>query len=538
MSTDHTFLDVVRAFADNALTHGRDRWGPQRTPLFADGLNVQTLAPVEWVCDGQRWIVCNPASQQDFYRTLVGLSNLTGQPRYRQAATEATLFFLERYVDSNGLPKWGGHRFVDLHTGDVVGEQNHHEFKTTYPFYEFLHEIAPRATERLIRALWNAHVYDWSNLDMSRHGVYDAPMSRLWDEPYVGGEVFFHGRGLTFINAGSDLIYAGGMLHHFTKDPGALTWTKRLAHRYVEARDPKTKLGAYQYSQPAVTLDPATAGTLSGGGDRARRQFGPEFGERALEGKLLAPYHAERVYGHSAATQMQIAELLGGNVNDDGAGADLIRWAHEGLLAFAAHAYDPATNALIPMFTDGTRLTPADVKRPGYYKPSVFEPRPASSVLLFSFAQAYRITRDAALWPTVCALAKGHELGDIGGAPGAPPHLNGATNNADPVALFALLEIARATGDAGFLKLARTIGDNIVRLCYREGLFLESSDYVNASFNSVAPLALLTFEAAVRGEPDAVPRFTTGQPRIHGPHDGLGRTKDDTAIWSRKHQAK
>src|SRR5689334_10184610 len=175
------YIDIVRAFADNALARGRDRYGPHPTPLFVDGLNVDTFQPVEWLCDGQRWIICDPACQQDFYRTLVGLSNLTGDDRYRAAAAEATLFFLDRYVDSRGLPKWGGHRFVDLRTGDVVGEQNHHEFKTTYPFYDFLWQIAPAATERLIKALWNAHVYDWSRLDMSRHGIYEAPMSRLWD---------------------------------------------------------------------------------------------------------------------------------------------------------------------------------------------------------------------------------------------------------------------------------------------------------------------------------------------------------------------
>lgn len=523
------YLQTVRTFADNAIAHGRDRFGPHPTPLFADGLNVDTLEPVEWLCDGKRWIICNPACQMDFFRTLVGLTNLTGDERYRAAAAEAMLFFLDRRVDSRGLPKWGGHRFVDLRSGDVVGEQNHHEFKTTYPFYEFLWQIAPAATQRLIEALWNAHVYDWSRLDMSRHGIYDAPMSKLWDEAYAGGEVFFHGRGLTFINAGSDLIYAGGMLHHFTKSGGALKWAKRLAHRYVEARDPTTGLGAYQYSQPTATMDPEQAGTLSAGGDRARRQFGPEFGERALEGKLLAPYHSERIYGHSAATQMQIGEMLGST----GVGADFIRWAYEGLLAFARHAYDPSTNAVRAMFTDGTPISPADVKRPGYFKPSVFEPRPASGVLLFSLAQAFRVTRDAELWATTRAMARGHDLGDIGSEPGAAPRLKEATINADPAALLSLLELSRAAEHPSFLATARAIADNIVGQQFHKGFFLSSSDHVNASFNALAPLALLTLEATLRGQRESVPRYTTGQPRIHGPYDGHGRTKDDLVIWSR-----
>jgi len=530
MGTQSPYLQAVRAFADLALARGRDHYRAHPTSLFVDGLNVDTSAPVEWLCDGQRWIICNPASQQDFVRTLVGLTNLTGDDRYRAAAAEAMQYFLDHYVDSRGLPKWGGHRFVDLSTGNVVGEQNHHEFKTTYPFYEFLWQIAPAATQRLIEALWNAHVYDWSRLDMSRHGIYDAPQSKLWDEPYVGGDVFFCGKGLTFINAGSDLIYAGGMLHHFTNDAGALTWAKRLAHRYVEARDPKTGLGAYQYSQPTATMDPEQAGTLSAGGDRARRQFGAEFGERALEGRLLAPYHSERIYGHSAATQMQIGEMLG----PDGAGADLIRWAHDGLRAFARHAYDAEANTIKSMFTDGTPLTPSDVVRPGYYKPSVFASRPPSSVLLFSFAQAFRITRDPELWTATRAMARGHELGDIGVNPGAGPSLDLETSCSDPIALFAVLQLALAVDRPEFLSLARAIGDNIVRDRFHDGFFLPSRDHVNASFNALEPLALLTLEAALHRDTDSIPRFTTGQPRIHGPYDGHGRTKDDVVIWSQK----
>ena len=59
------------------------------------------------------------------------------------------------------------------------------------------------------------------------------------------------GKGLTFINAGSDLIYAAAMLSKFTSDPKPLEWAKRLAYRYVETRDPKTGIGGYQFSQMA-----------------------------------------------------------------------------------------------------------------------------------------------------------------------------------------------------------------------------------------------------------------------------------------------
>jgi hypothetical protein len=50
----------------------------------------------------------------------------------------------------------------------------------------------------------------------------------------------------------------------------------------------------------------------------------------------------------------------------------------------------------------------------------------------------------------------------------------------------------------------------------------------------IEPLALLSLEAAIRGQPQLVPAFCAGRGYIHGPHDGLGRTYDSVAIYSKK----
>lgn len=505
------YLNVVRRFADNVLARGRDPF--RSTPMFCDGLNLDTMRPVEWLCNGERWAICNPHTQQHLFRTFVALSNLTGDPKYRDAARDAMLYFFEHHSDSTGLLKWGGHQFVDLRTGREVGEAPLHEFKCSYPFYEFLFEIAPQRTKRFVEALWNGHVYDWSNLDMTRHGEFDRPMGKLWASDYVGGDVFFYGRGLTFINCGSDLVYAAGLLHAFTRERGPLLWAKRLAHRYVEARDPKTRLGAYQFSQPIPSAGVGKAGTLSSGGDRAKNQFGPEFGERALEGKVLDPYRAGMIYGNATIAQMRIAEKLGDE------GREFIDWNHNGLLAYARHAYDAETNTVAAMFTDGTRLAPDDVKRPGYYSRATFEPKQASPMLLLSYALAYRLTRDEELMKTVRAMARAHEQ-----------------NSSDPIVLFAMLELYQATDDPGYLERAGAIAENIVRDRFRGDFFLPSKNHVNASFNAsfnaLEPLALLSLEAARAGKRDAVPAYNGGQPFIHGPFDGKGRAKDGPAIWS------
>src|SRR5689334_18159181 len=77
-------LAVVRQFADTVLAQARDRVGREHTPLFLDGLETETREPVRWRHEGEEWVLANPASQQVLYRTLVGLSALTGDARYRE----------------------------------------------------------------------------------------------------------------------------------------------------------------------------------------------------------------------------------------------------------------------------------------------------------------------------------------------------------------------------------------------------------------------------------------------------------------------
>lgn len=102
------YLDAVREFADNVLKYGRDTYGPKHTPLFVDGLNIHTHEPVKWIIrDGEGWILSNLASQQNLFRTLDGLSNITGDPKYKQAAMEAIEYSFANLRSPNGLLYWG-----------------------------------------------------------------------------------------------------------------------------------------------------------------------------------------------------------------------------------------------------------------------------------------------------------------------------------------------------------------------------------------------------------------------------------------------
>ena len=162
------YLPAVRTFADNVLRYGRDVYGPQHTPLFVDGINIDTHEPAVWKLPKEQveawkmppqWILSNLASQQNLFRVLVVLSDLTGDPRYKQAAVDATRYAFDHLRHENGLLYWGGHAAWDLATDQPVGEgrtgdiAGKHEFKSNYPFYELMWEIDKDATRKFIEEL-------------------------------------------------------------------------------------------------------------------------------------------------------------------------------------------------------------------------------------------------------------------------------------------------------------------------------------------------------------------------------------------------
>lgn len=536
---DDRRLQTAIAFCSNVLKHGRDVYGSEETPLLVDGVRATTREPVVWRWTGSReaefgppgeWIPSNLAKQQNLFRTLVGMSALTGDERYRRAAVDATAHVLEHYQCGTGLLRWGGHQFVDLATKTVQGQAftDCHELKTTYPYYELLWEVAPIETARYIEAVWNAHVLDWSTLDMNRHGEYDQPMGRLWDHGFADPPPFFEGTGLTFVNCGSDLVYAACHLSQFTGEEAPLRWAKRLAEQYVKARHPRTRLGVYQYSQARKEADPPSPDhTNSRHGDRAKRQLGPEFGEVALEGNVVLPRHGRVVHGNWAIIQLQLSQRLGA------AGREFVDWACEGLDAYAAHAYVPESNEVRPLLADGTDLTGFALRRNGYYgeQGSTFEREAAGWLLFWSYTLGGVLGESPDLWQVARRIGQAHGLGDIGAAPGRRPKVDLETTVSDPLAIFGLLEAYRAWSFTEYLDVARVVADNMVEERFHHGLFLPSDRHVHACFDRVEPLALLALEATLRGTPDLVPSYSAGMGFLHGMVDDRTRATDDEYIY-------
>ena len=487
------YLDAVRTFADRVLQSGTDIYGPNTTPLFADGLNVVTLEPVKWECRGQTWVLSNFASQQPLLRTLDGLTALTGRNKYRQAAEQATGYALKNLTTPNGLLYWGGHLAWDLEKEQPVGQYaDVHELKSHQPYYSIMWRVNAPATQKLMESIWAGHILDWSRLDYNRHASVKKPVSGNWKHQFKANiEVPFPTKSsnLSFVNVTPPLMHTGAMLAILDKDTNALTWTRRLAYRWQQGKDLNTGLCGGQLSYRKH--------------DRAQDALG-HVHPNINEAKIVASYHQTSRYHNLPLAQMQAASALmelGGKYAM--IGHEFIFWASEDLKAYTQHSYDAKAGQFIALMTDGTPIRWQE-SRSGYYVPASFAPRKPDGFILWAYAMAYRLTSDPTHWQMAHNILRQFNLGDIGRPDGIISAIKYNTDHNDWRTIYALLELHQATNDAKFLRLACSIADNLLKMQTPTGLFPRSGRQWARTGDEI-PLALLHLAAATKGKGSLLP---------------------------------
>jgi len=526
------FVAAVTEYADNVLRYGRDVYGATHTPLFVDGINVDTREPAVWVLSDakiarhampKRSIISNLANHQVLFRMFDALSTLTGDPGYREAAVEAFRFAFENMQHRTGLLYWGGHMCLDLESDRYIGEIHReqppgeialtHELKSHFPFYELMWRIDPEATAKFIRSFWANHVVDWETLEFNRHGYYDQSPGGVWDHTYVGGEVPIVTKSMAFMNTGSDLIYSGGMLYRLGGDAGALEWAKKLLSRYDDIRHPETGLAGYQF-----TIVP---------GRRIQSQFEEKFGARINESTVVCVSYTRRRYTLIAVSLLRLSEILGP------AGNEFRESAVRDLAALARYGYDPEDNAFWAMNYDGLRLSPEDMPKEGYFRRGDLGQHPADGEYLWAYALAFSLGGDAAMWDMTRSIAAGLGLGNWESPGRIEPNLE--TTVADANVLHALVDLYRGTKNGSFLCLAERIAENVIESRFHKGFFVPSERHLYASFADNAPLAMLYLAAARSGV--ELPPSVPGKSSFQCDHEGLGRTTDKAAIYARTRDA-
>ncbi|MFE8049967.1 pectate disaccharide-lyase PelW [Brenneria goodwinii] len=490
------------------------------TPLLADGFDVLNMEPVVWQFpDGHRAPISNFASQQNWLRTLCAMSAVTGENQYQQQAESLSRYFLHHFVDDkSGLFYWGGHRFINLDTLKSEGPESKalvHELKHHLPYYALLHRVDAEKTRHFLQGFWNAHVEDWDALDLGRHGDYAKPR-----DP----DVFLHPcrdvvdpakwpilpltKGLTFVNAGTDLIYAAFKYAQYTGDRQAAKWGKHLYRQYVMARNPETGMPVYQFSSPLQrqpTPDDDNQ-TQSWFGDRAQRQFGAEFGAIAREANVLFRDMRPLLIDNPLA----MLDIL--RTQPD---AEILGWVISGLKNYYQYAYDAASNTLRPMWNDGQDMTGYRFKRDGYYGKAGTELTlfTLDGDYLLPLVRAYRLSGDDDLYALINTMLNRLNNEDI-------------QQIASPILLLAVIELAEHEHSEKWGIYAWQLAEVLFDKHFHRGLFVRSARHRYVRLDDPIPLALLTIIAACRCKLNAIPPFLTQGGYVHGDFriNGVNRT--------------
>lgn len=538
---DEKRLNSVKEFYSNVLRDGKSKTNP--TPLFADGINILTNSPVEWIFpNGEKVKISNFANQQNFLRTLVSLTEVTGDQKYKITAINTSKYFMDNFISENKLFYWGGHRFLNLDTLATVGPQNKnqvHELKNLFPYYEFLYQINPEATKNYVIAFWNAHVEDWDTLDMGRHGNYNKKFNPNIFKEHLPKNivnprklpVLPETKGLTFINAGSDLIYSAYILNSLSPDKDMLMWGKTVFTQYQLAKNPKTGAPVYQFTSPKRREWPPKndKDTNSKFGDRAFRQFGAEFGDIAKEANALFKGNPKTIVVDNSLVLYDIYT----KTKDP----DILNNAVDNLKNYYKIALNQENGSLKPVWNDGTDLTNYTLVRDGYYgkKGSILKSESIKSEeYTIPLIRWYSITKDQDLWNTArIILNKNFDLGDIGTFDGKNILLNMGTTNSSPYSIFLMIDLYKTTNNDKYIELARIVGNNLVTTKFKNGYFVSEPNLLNAKIDSIEAFALVSLDAVLKGKDKNIPQYISHGGYIHGEHIEGESVYDKNVIYGK-----
>jgi len=479
------YINAARAYYDNILQHGRDRYG-ESTPLFADGIDIERKQPL---ASAGGMVICNFAFQQYLLRGLIGLSNYTGDPKYRTAAEEATAYVLEHLVnETSGLIHWGGHAFWELRKDKpAFSPHNSHELKCVFPFYELFYEVDPERTKRYIESVWKAHV-DLSDDSFlfGRHAKMNADISR--PRRIRPGE-------LAFSNTGADLVYAAAFMHQETGDRMWLSRAVGLAGSIQVLSNPRTGLSPEILD---VLRDP----------DFCRRVDSEQLRvERSRE-------HTGRLGGR--ARQFALAQLAASQMLPDKSARRLVDWSVADLLAYARHGYDEQERGFYGMLRTETgqriRFSEVEWSRGFYFPPCKFQKNLGLPILFHAYARAYRLRNDEHLLQTaktcldLLGMKPGTSCVDLADVPEG-------MRNSDMAAqlIQGLLELHEATRDSWYLNAARKIADQSLCLFFGGDFFVAwPGEFQKTPVNLALPLALLRLAATLERKSVDLPTDSGG----------------------------
>lgn len=541
---DYQRLHAVINHVENVLKYG-GQYNPN-TKLLPDAINTLTGEPAKWTFPNRAKVAYSDlANQQNFLRTLVALSMVTNNNKYKQAAYDTLDEFMANYQDRHGLFYWGGHRIINMDTLEVQSteaENGPHELKNMLPYYDLMFEVNEAATIKFMEQLWTAH-FRWETANMNRHGSYSTAYNpNVFGQPMIDDVIVLGENGLPvipndspgdlpFVNAATDLAYAAFMLSDHRGDVEPRNWAKYLMKQYYLASHPETHMTVYQYKTTQISKSAIECSnpsyTNSGCGDRVARQF-RDFGEIARE-PFVQWKNTQAVYVDNTLMMLEVASKF--DV------PEFVTRSREYLEGYYDNAYIrvDGRNKIIPMFFDGTVTYGYVTPEPGYYGPSNmrldYVDLPTSFLLPTLRTILLSDAKDQLkLWTYFREMVETYGLGDVGELGGKNPNLKLDVSVKDPFALMTMVELYNHTKNKDYLDLARAIGNNIVKEKFHRGFFIENDIMLYSRLDQPDTLALLILDGVIRGiDSDLMPYYLADSGYIHGymlANDGVTETRD------------
>jgi hypothetical protein len=254
------YIGVVYRFADTMLERGRDNYGPKKTGLFLSALDRATLAPLtnrpaapSGIREGDRVGLksaplagANLQHDENLLRLLYTLSELSGKPKYREAADAELRWVLENAASpATRASPWGERLSWDvMNDGFIAAEGGGtHEFFRPWLLWDRCFALAPADSTKLARDLWE-HQFAGQ-----RKGAFDqlAGLSKTGPQ---GGMEFPRHAGF-YIRT-----WAVAYSHH--PEAQFLTAIQALLERHEKKRQSRTGLieahAGNAHASPASTL--------------------------------------------------------------------------------------------------------------------------------------------------------------------------------------------------------------------------------------------------------------------------------------------
>ncbi len=581
---DKNRFDMLKLYGDKVLKYGRDSIG--KTPLFADGVETdsETAAIFRYFTDADdentyTAVLSNAAAQGNLMRTLYGLTYLTGDSKYADAVREACKYFLDNCIAPNGLPYWGGHTAMNLASGQpffAPNDKNTHELKGENVFWQAFFDADTERSAEIVKTIWTKAIPDFSTLAFNRHHSYNdfSDNTASWDNTGVfDSEKYPLVRSmkyLTFRGAADNLISMAETLYKNTGDEKGDYWAKKLAGCYLDLKDENTQLHGGQFTtfdgadgvkNPLTELEPIGHWwdkdplpeyyTWGNYGDRAKNQLADVMAEQGYiteneKDKVIEPnilFDGRDVYGSEPYYDFMLSDI-----NSDSADSEKIK--SESIKSMAQYircAYKSGIDKFLPIMIDGTSILGLEKTRNGYYGTGTIGYASSYTQLFRSYVKAYdKCAYDSAyandkavIWSYLKSAAAAKGFGNIGDTvPGENTELNFNTKSDDVYMLMGFIELYENTGFTDYLKMAETIGDNIVSKHCIKGYFGERGTK-NIKLDNKYTVALVNLEAAIRGSRELVPDMDMHSSYFHcnyADKDGTRHTKvyDNEYLYTEK----